>query len=173
MGKFISYSGSDIIFDECPACDFNNHLFSLDCGMAYEDEMFTLAQDWELPIPGFLVASPKRHVEKFSELSSEERAKIFEVVDKCINILRENKVCENFNVIFEEKDGIHFHIWIMPRHDWMIREFGNPTKRIDDVFKYAKNNLRTNENLEYINKVNDIVRNAMKSLNNDIKVLKK
>ena len=30
MGKFISYSGSDIIFDDCPACDFNNHLFSGD-----------------------------------------------------------------------------------------------------------------------------------------------
>jgi hypothetical protein len=37
----------------------------------------------------------------------------------------------------------------MPRHDWMIREFGNPTKRIDEVFKYAKYNLRTKENLEY------------------------
>ena len=158
MGRLISYSGEEIVFEGCPACDYSNHLFSLKSGIAYEDELFMLSQDWELPIPGFLVVSPKRHIEKFCELTSDEKIKIFEIVDKSINILRENNICDNFNVIFEEKPGIHFHIWVMPRHDWMNKEFGNPTKRIDDVFKYAKNNLRDCKNLEYINKITDIIR---------------
>lgn len=159
MGKMISYSGKEIEFKECPACDFSNHLFSLECGMAYEDEMFTLAQDWELPIPGFLVVSPKRHIEKFIELTSVERIKIFEIVDKCIKILINNNVCDKFNVIFEEKDGIHFHIWIMPRYEWMDKLFGNPTKKIGKVFKYAKENLRTKENIDYINRIKEMIRN--------------
>jgi len=159
MRNFISYSGEKIEFDGCPACDFNNHIFNLKCGIAYEDELFMLSQDWELPIPGFLVVSPKRHIEKFCELTSDEKIKIFEIIDKCINILRENNVCDNFNVVFEEKPGIHFHIWIMPRHEWMDKEFGNSTKRMGDVFKYAKSNLRNSKNLEYINKVIEIVRN--------------
>ena len=163
MRKFISYSGEEIAFEGCPACEYKDHIFSSKCGMAYEDELFTLSQDWELPIPGFFVVSPKKHIEKFCELTSDEKIKIFEIVDKCMLILRENNICYNYNVIFEEKPGIHFHIWIMPRHDWMDKEFGNPTKRIADVFEYAKHNFRGPKDLEYINRINEIVRSNWKN----------
>jgi diadenosine tetraphosphate (Ap4A) HIT family hydrolase len=158
MGKFISYCSEEIEFNNCPSCDFNNHLFSLPCGIIHEDDMLVLAQDWELPIPGFLIVAPRRHVENFCDLTNEERNQMFEVVDKAIRILKQKNICEKFNVIFEEKTGNHFHIWIMPRHNWMIKEFSNPTKRIADVFKFAKENLRTVENLKYVDAVNNIVR---------------
>ncbi len=35
----------------------------------HENERFTLSQDFELPIPGFLIVAPKRHIEMLSELT--------------------------------------------------------------------------------------------------------
>ena len=48
----------------------------------------SVSQDWKLPIPGFLVVSPKRHVEKFNELSENERIEIFNIVNKTIEIMK-------------------------------------------------------------------------------------
>ena len=45
--------------------------------MIYENDNFTLSQDRELPIIGFFVISPKKHIENFNELSSEERNEMF------------------------------------------------------------------------------------------------
>ena len=57
---------------------------------------FTLSQDWELPIKGFFIVSPKRHIEKLSELTAEERNEMFYIVDKTVKILRDNNICDRF-----------------------------------------------------------------------------
>ena len=72
----INYAGETINFDNCPACNYAEHKFSLPCGMAYENDKFTLSQDWELPIEGFFVVSPKKHIEKFEELDKRESFEI-------------------------------------------------------------------------------------------------
>ena len=80
--------------------------------------------------------------EKFEELTDEERVKIFNIVNKTITILRNNNICDRFNIIFEEKEGRHFHIWIMPRHKWMSDMFEDITDNIGEIFAFAKNNFR-------------------------------
>lgn len=55
-----------------------------------------MAQDWELPIEGFMIVSPKRHVERLDEFSRDERIEMFDIVDRVISILRERGVCELF-----------------------------------------------------------------------------
>jgi len=59
----MNYQNEEIKFNGCPACAYARHEFSLPCGMAYENDKFTLSQDWELPIQGFLVVSPKKCIE--------------------------------------------------------------------------------------------------------------
>ena len=51
----INYANKKVEFTGCPGCAYANHKFELPCGMAYENERFTLSQDWELPIEGFMV----------------------------------------------------------------------------------------------------------------------
>lgn len=162
----INYANEEVKFNGCPGCAFANHEFSLPCGMAYENDRFTLAQDWELPIQGFFVVSPKRCISKFEELQVEERVEIFEIVDKTIKVLRENNICDRFNVVFEEKKNRHFHIWIMPRHDWMRELVGDIIDNIGQIFEYAKENMRTTENYEKIDEITHIVTNAFE---NDLK----
>lgn len=154
----INYANEVVEFDGCPGCAYAKHEFSLPCGMAYENERFTLSQDWELPIPGFFVISPKRCVDNFEELTEKERVEIFEIINMTIKILRENNVCDRFNVVFEEKEKIHFHIWIMPRYKWMNNLVGNPIKNIDKIFSYSKENMRTQEVYQEILEITNIVK---------------
>lgn len=159
----INYANELIKYEGCPGCAYAKHEFTLPCGMAYEDELFTLSQDWELPIEGFMVLSPIRCVEFFSELTDEERIKSFDLVNKTINNLKEQGVCDRFNVIFEEKENRHFHIWIMPRHKWMSDMFEDITDNIGEIFAYAKANFGDQR---VYNNIKDISNKLSVHLNN-------
>ncbi len=156
----ISYNNKEIVFNGCPGCAYGRHEFKLDCGMAYENERFTLSQDWELPIQGFFVVCPKRHVEKLCELTDEERDEMFYIVDKTVRILRENNICDRFDYVFEEKEDRHLHVWIMPRHEWMSEIVDDLIDNIGEVFQYAKTIFRTPKNYEEINRITEIVKNG-------------
>ena len=148
---FIDYANNKIEVDGCPTCAFIRGEFSLPCGEIYQDKICVINQDWELPINGFIVVSPIKCVERFDELKKEERAHIFEMVNKVISILRKNDICKMFNVLFEEKINRHLHIWIQPRDGW--NELGiDPTKDIGQYQQYALTKLKTNENFEAIKK---------------------
>ena len=154
----ISYNNKEIVFEGCPGCAYAKHEFLLDCGMAYENEKFTVSQDWELPIKGFFIVSPKKHIEKLSELTDEERNEMFYIVDKIVKILRDNKICDRFDYIFEEKENRHFHVWILPRYKWMNNVCDDIIDNIGLIFEYAKKNYRNNEIYEEIKKITDIVK---------------
>ena len=154
----INYANKKVEFNGCPGCAYANHEFELPCGMAYENDKFTLSQDWELPIEGFFVVSPKRCVEKFADLTEEERIEIFDITHKTINILRENNVCDRFNIVFEEKENRHFHIWIMPRHKWMTELVGDIIDHIGEIFEYAKENYCNEETYKRIEEITKIVK---------------
>jgi diadenosine tetraphosphate (Ap4A) HIT family hydrolase len=123
--------------------------------LVYENDNFTLSQDRELPIVGFFVISPRKHIEKLNELSEQERNEMFSIINTVIKIEKDNNICKDFNVIFYEKDKIHFHVRIMPRHERMSKICNNITQNIGLIFDYAKKNFRT-ENI--YNKINETVK---------------
>ena len=83
----INYANEKIEFNGCPGCAYAKHEFELPCGMEYENENFVLSQDWELPIPGFFIVSPKRCIDRFEELSTEENIK---KISEITNLVKEN-----------------------------------------------------------------------------------
>lgn len=154
----ILYNNKEIDFNGCPGCAYAKGEFALDAGMVYENENFTLSQDWELPIKGFMFVSPKRHVETLSELTDEERYEMFTIVNTTVNYLRKNKVCDNYNYVIEEKPGRHLHVWIMPRYKWMEDVSKGIIKNIGDIFTFAKENFRNKENYQEIDNVSRTLR---------------
>lgn len=154
-----NYENIEIKFEGCPGCAYAKHEFNLPCGIAFENENFTLSQDWELPILGFFIVSPKKHIEKLEELTKEERNEMFDIVDKTIKILRKNGICDRFDIIFEEKENRHLHVWIMPRHDWMNKICDDIIDNVGDVLEYAKQNFRTTDIYEKIKDITLIVKN--------------
>ena len=142
-----------------PGCAYAKHEFELPCGMVYENERFTISQDWELPIQGFMIVSPKRCIENLSELSQDERNEMFYLVDKTIKLLKQENVCDRFDVIFEEKENRHLHVWIMPRHKWMEEVADDIINNIGTIFAFSKENFRDEENYKRINEISNIIKN--------------
>ena len=64
-------------------------------------------------------------------------------------------------MIFEEKEGRHFHIWIMPRHKWMSDMFEDITDNIGEIFAYAKSNYRDQSIYNKIKEITKIVKDKL------------
>jgi len=157
-----NYTGEEIKFTGCPGCAYAKHEFELPCGIAYQNERFTVSQDWELPIEGFYVICPvARHVEHFVELTNKEREEMFMLANEVMQILKDNNVCDSFNIAMQEKAGVHLHVWVYPQHNWIQEQFGDSMAHIIDVFNYAKNNLKTSQTFKNIKKINDIVKKEL------------
>ena len=124
----ISYENKEIEIKGCPGCAYAKHQFDLPCGIAYDNERFILSQDWEVPILGFFIVSPKKHIEKLEELTKNERDEMFDIVDKTIKTLRENNICDRI------------------------------IKNIGTILDYAKKNFRTRDVYEQINQITKIVK---------------
>lgn len=157
----LNYANEEIKYNGCPGCAYANHEFELPCGIIFENDNFNLSQDWELPIEGFLVIEPKRHIEKLEEFTKSERDEMFDIVNKAIIIMRENKICDRFDIIFEEKRNRHFHLWIMPRHSWMEELSKDIVNNIGTIFEYAKNNFRNKEIYDKIASISLLMKNEM------------
>ena len=153
----INYKNEEIIHDGCPGCAYGKGEFTIPCGNAYENDNFTLSQDWELPIVGSFMLAPKRHVEKLTDLTLEEQKEMFMILSKALKILEEN-VCERYNVLFEEKENRHFHVWLMPRQDWMKEVNKAITKNLGTICEYAKANYRNEETYEKIEEATKVLR---------------
>ena len=122
-----------------------------------------MSQDWELPIKGFFIVSPKRHIEKLCELTETEINEMFQIINKTINILRKNGICERFDYILEEKNNMHLHVWILPRYDWMSKIGEDIIDNIGLIFDYAKKNFRNSETYIEIDRITEIVKEGFKN----------
>ena len=171
MEKVKSFDGKIIDFGDCMGCTIaksfeENTPIS---GQVIKTNNFNIAQDSELPIDGFIVIGSNRHICSINEMTCEEKHELIVLIDEVIANLKELNVCQQYNVIWEEKEGNHFHVWLMPRHKYLLEAMGtNPIKKIGELFDYARNKLRTKENL---NKVFDTIE-RLKDLLKDNKTIK-
>ena len=161
MGKIIDLTGKEQELNGCMGCEVARGNLVPFGGVLYQDNQFAITQDVELPINGFIIISSVRHIEKFTDLTDDERINLTNLINKTLNILRKNNVAEEFNIILEEKKNYHFHIWLMPRHKWMIEKFGKVLKNIKLIQDYATENMRTEENLKEIQRTCELLKTEL------------
>lgn len=132
-------------FSGCFGCNIVSGNIEPFGGILYKSNNFIVAQDFELPIPGFIVISSIKHYIYLSSLSSSEQIELMNLINKIINLLKEYGVSDEYNIVLEEKEGYHFHVWLMPRSEWMKNKFGKILKNIKGIQEYAINNMKTDE----------------------------
>ena len=157
----VDFTGKKQVLKGCLGCECASGNLVAGVGVLYKNKNLYVLQDFELPIDGFIIISPNRHVEKFTELSQEEQVDIFSVANKILHILESNGVAEEYNLILEEKQGIHLHLWLMPRHKWMIEKYGNVIKNIKAIQEYSLQNLRTKENINKVLQTCELIKKEM------------
>lgn len=129
---------------ECIGCAIANGDMQIPGGVIYDGKGVVLGADPEIPIPGFLIVTAKRHINSLSECTKEEREEITEVLCAAENAIKELGIAEKITIVQEETSS-HFHIWIFPWHDWMIEKFGKDISYLRDIAKYAKENASEEE----------------------------
>jgi len=134
---------------DCIGCALvNNSLIPIG-GIIKETDNFILHQDPEIPIKGFLIIASKQHIKSIAQLSKAQALEFFELCyDARMALLSFGDITECC-LIQEERSG-HFHFWILPRYMWMNDLFENSLSSIRPIMKYAKENLKTEENIKNI-----------------------
>ena len=159
--KLTDMTGKEVELSGCLGCEIAKGNLDVFGGLLHREKYFSVAQDFELPIDGFIIIFSNRHTEKMTDLTAEEQADLMKLIAKTMSILEKNGIAEEYNVILEEKEGYHFHVWLMPRHKWMIEKFGKVLKNVKAIQDYASANMKTQENFEKIAKTCDLIRREL------------
>ena len=173
MNLVKSFDGKMIDVGECMGCTKakNKGNENVNPGEIISTKNFDVSQDFELPINGFIVIGSIRHIESINQMTTQEKQELILLIDVVVGALKKLNVCLQYDVVWEEKDGNHFHVWLMPRHKYLLEVMGtNIIKKVGELFDYAKANLRTKQNIDEIYDTIQKLKTELKQ-NQDIKHL--
>jgi len=152
---------------ECIGCALQKGTIERYGGIVIETENFDVQQDYETPIPGFMIISAKKHIKGIEDLSEDERKEFIELTYKVRKAIGEILKVKYVYIIQKEdciKTRSHFHVWLFPRYDWM-EKFGDKIASVTKIIEYARKEMKTEDSLK---NVKDSVFKLKKYLNNPI-----
>lgn len=150
----IDFLGNEWKYD-CMGCAIARGDIKIPGGVIYDGEFSVLGADPEIPIPGFLIISLKRHSNSFSELSKAERNEIGNIIYTAEKAMRELNIATEVTLVQEERSK-HFHIWIFPNHSWMTEKFGKGITYLRDISSYAQKNANKEDIKEILDCIEKI-----------------
>ena len=162
MNKVVRCDGKEFEYEGCLGCEIVKGNLPSFGDVVYEDEEFFFVLVFELPINGFIVISTKRCISSINEMTENERVNLIKLINKLLIKLKELNICSHFNIVQQEKEGYHFHIWLMPAHNWMKEKFGKTLKNLKSIFDYALANFRDKEHLDEISNTTKMLKEEMK-----------
>ena len=153
MNTSVDIFGNEIHFD-CMGCDIANHKLIPPGGYVYEDNFINVSADPEIPIKGFMVLGINRHIKSLNEMSETERHNIMNILNKTIENIKKANIAKEVLLIQEERAS-HFHIWIVPIHDWM-NKFEKNVRNIKEIIDYSKQNFDESQKVELLQAIEDL-----------------
>jgi diadenosine tetraphosphate (Ap4A) HIT family hydrolase len=131
---------------ECLGCAIVKNVVEIRGGSVIRTGLFDVSQDFEIPIPGFMIVSSLRHVSSIDEFTSEESLEFIQILKATRKLQREVLGIETV-YLYQEEDASHFHMWMFPRYGWMNVQFGRNSESLRPIMEYARDSLKTEENL--------------------------
>jgi diadenosine tetraphosphate (Ap4A) HIT family hydrolase len=158
VSRTISLADGRKVDVECLSCALTSGLIEPTGGVILETELFHVHQDVAYPIPGLVILASKRHFHCMDELTNEEQEQYISLIHKIRGLQRNLLGIEKVYYFYNEDTTHHFHLWMVPRYEWMY-DFGHSVESLRPVLLHARNNLNNEENmntvLEGINKLRD------------------
>lgn len=117
--------------------------------IVYKGENFKIAQDWEVPIPGFFIISSLRKIRSVADFTEDESYEFIKLMIKLRKGMKEILTIHDV-YFFQNEDSKHgFHFWVFPRYKWM-EEFGRKIESVKPIMHFAVKNMQKKENLEKV-----------------------
>jgi len=125
--------------------------------LIYETKTFKVYQDWEVPVPGFLVISPKKKMNSILEFSKEEYAEFCDLILLCRKNLLDFLDIKKVYFFQSEDSDTGFHYLLYPRYKWMDK-FGRKLKSMKPSMNYAEMKMVNPENVQKVKEIAKILR---------------
>lgn len=132
----------------CLGCDREKGL--IDLGNIVKSEYFDAHQDYEIPIPGFVIISSRRHIQSVDEFTDDEQRDFIKFLCRLRSAQRKVLGIEVIYLVQEEDTSHHFHVWMFPRFDWMEEKFGRKIQSVRPIMQYARENMKTKINIQEV-----------------------
>ncbi|MEH7308254.1 HIT family protein [Neobacillus drentensis] len=145
----ITLSNGNMVEVECLSCALTSGLIEPDGGVVYETEYFHAHQDVAYPIKGLMIVASKRHITCLDELTEAEKIDYINILTKIRKAQREVLGIENVYYFYNEDTTHHFHMWMVPRYEWMYR-FGRSVESVRPVLLHARNEMNHGANLQEV-----------------------
>lgn len=115
----ITLSNGKSVEVDCLSCAITSGLVEAEGGVVLETEYFHAHQDVAYPVRGLIILASKRHVKCFDELTEYEKIDFIQALTKIRKAQRDVLGIEFVYYFYNEDTTHHFHIWMVPRYDWM------------------------------------------------------
>lgn len=119
-------------------------------GSILSSKYFDAHQDYEIPIPGFIIIASKRHLQSVDEFTEDEQRDFIKFLCRLRKGMRRALKISTVYLIQEEDTSHHFHIWVFPRYGWMKEKFDRKIQSVRPIMEYARENLKTVGNLKKV-----------------------
>ena len=141
MNKIVNWLGQDMEFQGNLSSAIANHKITNFPGeYVYDDGLFNIATDPEIPIKGYMVLAINKKTLTITELSKSERIKMIELSNRLIEAMHKTGF-EEVMIYQDESSSGNLHINFIPRHEWTYKFHAN----FGEMGIYAKNELNVNE----------------------------
>lgn len=125
----------------CLSCQIANGDISAEGGDVTRTSHFNVSQDFEYMIPGFMIVASNRHFKGLDEMTADESQDFISLVQRVRAAQRTIGIGEVY-YFYNEDTRHHFHLWMIPRTEWMSR-FGRSLECVAPSLQWARENLRS------------------------------
>ncbi|MEI7621343.1 MAG: HIT domain-containing protein [Candidatus Moraniibacteriota bacterium] len=148
---------------ECIACAIQSGKVA-NPGLIAQTEYFSAEQDFEFPIPGFVILASKRHLKSVDEFSEDEQQDFMKFLVRLRSAMRKELEIEHITLVQEENTTTsHFHFWLFPHYQWMNEKFGKKIEAIQTIMEYARANLKTASNLKAVDEATQKLKDKLQN----------
>jgi diadenosine tetraphosphate (Ap4A) HIT family hydrolase/GNAT superfamily N-acetyltransferase len=145
---------------ECLSCAVTAGLVESSGGTIAETKYFHAHQDIAYPVPGLVIIASKRHFYGLDEMDDNEASEYIQFLRRIREAQRKRLGIEHVYYFYNEDTTHHFHIWMVPRHDWMDA-FGRSVESVRPVLLHARNEMATEDNLEKVRIATELLRRGL------------
>ena len=129
---------------DCLSCAITSGKIEPEGGVIVETNHFHAHQDVAYPIKGLVIVASKRHIKCMDELTEEEQIDYIKLIAKIRQAQRDVLGIEYVYYFYNEDTTHHFHLWMVPRYEWMY-EFGRSVESVRPVLLHARKEKNNRE----------------------------
>jgi diadenosine tetraphosphate (Ap4A) HIT family hydrolase len=122
---------------------------------------FHAHQDFAYPVPGLIIVASKRHFIRLDEMNSAETTELLPFLQRLRRAQTRVLGTQHTYYFYNEDTRHHFHVWMVPRHDWMA-SFGKSVESVRPALRHATQAMSDDASLVRLGETTTALRRAMR-----------